>query len=189
MSNLNLSGLDKVKLKTPILLNSIDAGKAFQQFKETSDASDYITLKKAKAQNLKLSRSDKETFKKKPETPILLNSIEARKAFRQFKETTDARDYINLKKAKAQHLNYGCCGNQINPYDLYVNLISKLDLEGVSVIESNNAPFSCPTTIDPSGVPFLDYVVDPSGTLFGNTPCGLYNYVELMVYNPPTNTT
>ena len=139
--------------------------------------------------NLSLSGFAPATFKKKPKKPILLNSIEARKAFRQFKETSDASDYINLKKAKAQHLDYGCCGNQINPYDLYINLISKVDLSSVSVIQNNNAPFSSPTTIDPSEVPFLNYIVDPSGTLFGNTPCGLYNYVELMVYNPPTNTT
>jgi hypothetical protein len=127
------------------------------------------------------------TFKKNPKKPVFIHSLQAKKAFRSFREPLDASDYIIKRKGKAQNLNYGCCGNMINPYDLYVNLISKLDLKGVTVIQSNNLASlgESPTEIDPNVVPFLDYIVDPSGALFGNTPCGINNFVELMVYDAP----
>jgi len=104
--------------------------------------------------------------------------------FGKFKESISASDYTRIQKIKAQKLNYNIFGNIINPYDLYVNLISKLDLSGVSVIQSNEN-FSSPTSINTSSVPFIDYTIDPSGELFGNTVCGINNYVEYMVYNPP----
>jgi len=61
-------------------------------------------------------------------------------------------------------------------------------LEGVPVI----ADFSgnvVPATITQSAIPFLDYNIDPSGVLFGNTICGINNYVSFMVYNSPYATT
>ena len=61
-------------------------------------------------------------------------------------------------------------------------------MEGVPVI----ADFSgnvVPSTITQSAIPFLDYNIDPSGVLFGNTICGANNYVSFMVYNLPYQTT
>lgn len=124
--------------------------------------------------------------KKVPLKPVNSNIYQAKKTFRMFKEPISARDYTNQRKAEAQGLHYGSCGNLINPYDLYVNLISKFNLSGVCVIQNNDAPFNCPTTIDTNSVPFLDYEIDPSGSLFGNYMCGVNNFVKLMVYNPPS---
>ena len=29
------------------------------------------------------------------------------------------------------------------------------------------------------------YIIDPSGQLFGNTQCGVNNFLNYLVYNPP----
>jgi hypothetical protein len=131
-------------------------------------------------------KTPSKTCKKTPLKPVNSNIYQAKKTFRMFKESISSSDYTIQRKAEAQGLHYGFCGNLVNPYDLYVNLISKLDLSDVCVIQNNDAPFNCPTTIDPNAVPFLDYEIDPSGTLFGNTMCGVNNFVKLMVYNPPS---
>ena len=89
---------------------------------------------------------------------------------------------------RANSLKYYPCKNYFNKANLYVNLISKLDLEDVHVI----ADFSgnvIPSTITQSAIPFLDYNIDPSGVLFGNTICGVNNFVSFMVYNSPYQTT
>ena len=37
-----------------------------------------------------------------------------------------------------------------------------------------------------SQVPFyFYYTIDPLGELFGKTPCGILNYTNYMVFNPP----
>lgn len=135
-------------------------------------------------------------------------------AFGVFKESQDAGEYINNKKAKASYcFATGCttnikvgsqsnkllfdlankliaypCTNSIDKTNLYINLITKLDLKGVSVV----ADFSgnvVPTTINASANPYLRYNIDPSGNLFGNTVCGFNNYVNYMVYAAPETTT
>jgi len=79
-----------------------------------------------------------------------------------------------------------------NKSNLASNLVTKLDLQNydstfVPVIEKNGNPSTVPTEIiiTPSTVPYLDYTIDPCGNLFGNTPCGLNNYRQYLVYNPP----
>jgi glycogen synthase len=69
---------------------------------------------------------------------------------------------------------------------LNINLITKLDLKGVPVI-ANFVTNLVPTTIENDAIPYLDYNIDPSGNLFGNTICGVNNFVHYMVYNPNTN--
>jgi len=130
--------------------------------------------------------------------------------FGTFNESLEAGEYIYNKKAKAtfcaankcvpstsvgtqgnllllntaNKLKYYPCTNFINKANLNINLITKLDLKDVSVIKdvSNN---EIPSTITLTAVPFLDYSIDPSGQLFGNTTCGINNYVSYMVYNTP----
>ena len=79
-----------------------------------------------------------------------------------------------------------------NNSNLNINLITKLDLKNVSVI-TNNLTGQTPTPIilnPASGIPYYtNYNIDPSGVLFGNTICGINNYEEFMVYNPPYVTT
>jgi hypothetical protein len=79
-----------------------------------------------------------------------------------------------------------------NKSNLAINLVTKLDLQNldssiVPVIEKNGIPSTVPTeiVITPLTVPYLDYTIDPCGNLFGNTPCGLNNYMQYLVYNPP----
>lgn len=101
-----------------------------------------------------------------------------------------------------------------NTRNLNINLITSLDLSNVTVVEStctqaSPIPIDPPTggehvefiaeTMDPTRfleqhVPMAEnvddgrytlYTIDPKGELFGNTPCGLNNYVNYMVINVP----
>lgn len=136
-----------------------------------------------------------------------------RPTFEVFNEPLDAGEYIKNKKAlttfcsanvckpsrkvntqsnmlllnRANYLNYYSCGN-IDTTNLYVNLLTTLDLNDVHVIQDNNAPFNSPTDIVPGATVYTDYIIDPSGNLFGNTTCGVNNYENYLVYNPPYKT-
>ena len=65
-------------------------------------------------------------------------------------------------------------------HHLNINLITKLDLTNVPVIQNfiNN---DIPTTIVLTSIPYLEYNIDPSGNLFGNTICGINNYEKYRV--------
>ena len=62
-----------------------------------------------------------------------------------------------------------------------------MDLTDVPVIQ-NFSTGATPTTITTTADPFLDYNIDPSGNLFGNTICGINNFVRYMVYDTSYNT-
>lgn len=76
--------------------------------------------------------------------------------------------------------NTKCCiyNDDIDYTKLNINLITKEDLEGVTVIETFPRGVY-PTTIDPNlNTPFYEnYTIDPKGELFGNTCCGINNYL------------
>lgn len=132
----------------------------------------------------------------------------ANKTFGQFKEPTNAGSYVLNKKANAtfcranactpsitvntqgnllllrnaNRLKYYNCANSFNKANLNINLLTKLDLTNVTVVEPvTQQIFPIPST--PS--PYLEYIIDPTGALFGNTLCGINRYVSYMVYNPP----
>jgi hypothetical protein len=136
-------------------------------------------------------------------------------AFGVFKESQDAGEYIRNKTATTTFCNPNICvpsrtvntennllllrrSNRLtfykNGYDsfnklnLNMNLISKVDLLGVPVMQSNTTPFETPVNISSTAVPYTDYLIDPSGLLFGNTICGLNNYLDFVVYNPHCST-
>ena len=67
-------------------------------------------------------------------------------------------------------------------------MITKLDLKDVPVIEDFSGNV-VPSTINTVVNPYLRYNIDPSGNLFGNTVCGINNFVNYMVYNPKYSTT
>jgi hypothetical protein len=133
---------------------------------------------------------------------ISIHYMAANKAFGQFHEPNSAQDYILNKKAKttfcganmctpsitvntqgnllllkkSNALKYYNCINSFNKANLNINLLTKLEvstpvLTPSSIVEPNPVP------------PYLYYTIDPSGVLFGNTPCGLNNYVSFMLYN------
>jgi hypothetical protein len=142
---------------------------------------------------------------------VLSNGVKGsgKSAFGVFSEPKTASDYLYDKKAKttfclankcipsrkvntesnllllnrANNLKYYPCKNFFNKANLNVNLITKLDLKDVPVI-ANFSDNAVPTTVTQSAIPFLDYNIDPNGLLFGNTICGVNNYVSFMVYNP-----
>jgi len=135
------------------------------------------------------------------------------KAFGVFSEPLDSGHYTYNKKAKSVYCFANGCNtgiklgsqsnrllfnmstkfnaypyaNSINKTNLYINLITELDLKGVPVI-ANLSGNIVPTTIDKSVVPYLTYNIDPSGNLFGNTVCGFNNYVNYMVCATPKTT-
>jgi hypothetical protein len=80
--------------------------------------------------------------------------------------------------------NYNCCNNtdgrliNIDYTKLNINLITKEDLKDVDVIETFPQGKN-PTTINPNiTTPFYqNYTIDPKGELFGNTCCGVNNFL------------
>lgn len=137
------------------------------------------------------------------------NSSSANKAFGVFSEPQNAGDYIYNKKAKSTYCNAKFCTrsltvgsesnyllfkrakkmrvypclNSINKANLNINLITKLDLTSVPVIQDFSNNQICPTTITTTTTPYLQYNIDPSGNLFGNTICGINNWEKYMVYS------
>lgn len=113
---------------------------------------------------------------------------------------------LNTAKRLNQPVKY-------NYDNLDINLVTKLVLTGVPVIQ-NNATGACPASIElPTGAThaefiadpadptnfiethltavymddyrYTTYTIDPSGNLFGNTECGLENWKNYLVLEPP----
>ena len=101
-------------------------------------------------------------------------------------------DLLLLKKS---NYLYNKCGSyNFNKTNLNINLFTKLDLTDVKVI-ANFKTGQSPTKIIPlmsststylaANPYFILYKIDPCGVLFGNTTCGVNNYQNFIVYNPP----
>jgi hypothetical protein len=140
------------------------------------------------------------------------NSSSGKKAFGVFSEPQEAGEYIYNKKAKATYCSNTCspslkfgsesnrllfktsykmgvypCLNSIDKANLNINLITQLDLTGVPVIQDFSNNQICPSTITTTTTPYLQYNIDPSGNLFGNTICGINNWEKYMVYDASYN--
>jgi len=89
---------------------------------------------------------------------------------------------------KANRIYFSRCQDPYNTANLNINLVTVLDLSGVPVIQESASPFSVPTTLDITSTPYLDYTIDPSGNLFGNTVCGTDNFQNYLLFNPPYTT-
>ena len=89
-----------------------------------------------------------------------------------------------LKKANA--IYFGVCQDPYNTANLNINLVTVLDLSGVPVIQQND-PYAVPAQLDVTSTPYLDYVIDPCGNLFGNTICGTNNYQNYLKFNINSN--
>jgi len=61
-------------------------------------------------------------------------------------------------------------------------------LKDVPVIEDFSGNI-VPSTINIISNPYLRYNIDPSGNLFGNTDCGINNFVKYLVNNSKYKTT
>jgi hypothetical protein len=135
------------------------------------------------------------------------NYYKAKPTFAQFKEPLVASDYTSRKKIKysfcspnichpnkniysesnflmlktANNLATNPCG-QIDKTQLYINLITKLELNNDITVILDNSGNIVPAIIDPNSVSFLRYNVDPSGVLFGNDLCSIENWEKYLVY-------
>ena len=89
---------------------------------------------------------------------------------------------------KANKIYFRRCQDPYNTANLNINLVTVLDLSGVPVIQESRTPYSVPTTLNVSVAPYLNYTIDPSGNLFGNTVCGTDNFQNYLKFNPPYTT-
>jgi len=111
----------------------------------------------------------------------------AQPTFQSNKESINAGDYIAKKTASTTFCNPSCPSSRLvgasyqhlynlrtstrikkqgilptyNNWDLNINLFTKMNLEGITVISSSG-------------------VIDPSGVLFGDTECGINNFENLL---------
>lgn len=93
-----------------------------------------------------------------------------------------------LTLRRANRLAFYPCLDEFDKNQLYSNLYTKLDLTGTNIpvitkfdITGNKTP----AQIDPNNLtPYLSYDIDVSGNLFGNSRCGINNYLNYVVYNP-----
>ena len=135
--------------------------------------------------------------------------------FARVKESTYASDYIRNKRAaytfcspnvcvsnknvysqsnllllrRANRIAFYPCLDNFNKTQLYSNLYTKLDLTGTNIpviVKFDPTGNKNPAQIDPTDTkPYLSYDIDVSGNLFGNSRCGINNYLNYVVYNPP----
>lgn len=91
----------------------------------------------------------------------------------QFKNAEERQMYL---KNVANKCNNNVCNKNIynntylfdnNKYNLQMNLVSYINMTNVNVLNTTNA----------SLIPY-GYTIDPSGQLFGNTACGINNYID-----------
>jgi hypothetical protein len=143
--------------KTTYSGTTTNGAQAFGQSSTNQTAGDYISNKKS---NLTLCNS-KICL---PRTPTINQS-----------------NYLLLKKA-----NYIRYSNATNPQgssknNLASGLTTTIDLLNVPVIQ--NTLGESPTTISTSAIPYLTYVIDPSGVMFGDSICGLNDINNFRIIN------
>jgi len=135
------------------------------------------------------------------------SNYSAKPTFAQVNEPVDAGQYIIKKKTKYSFCQPNICHPNKNVYsqsnllmlkaantmkfypsndfdknELYINLYTKLDLSGNIPVISDLSGNIFPVIINTSVTPYLTYNIDPSGVLFGNTPCGINNYVNYLTF-------
>ena len=137
-------------------------------------------------------------------------SYMGKNTFGTFKESQDAGEYILNKKTtasfcnpnvcvpnralltqsnrlllrKANNIYFGTNQDHYNRSNLNINLVTKLNLSDVPVIIDTSGNY--PVQLDVTSIPYLDYTIDPSGNLFGDTICGTNNFQNYLQFNPPT---
>jgi hypothetical protein len=137
------------------------AKKDFGTFIEVQNAGEYITNKTAKATYC---------FPNKCKRSI---NVGSQNNYLMYKKSINNRKRLN-------------CISSINNTNLYINLITKLDLKNVPVIEDFSGNIVPSSIVDSNLIiPYLEYNIDPEGKLFGNTICGYNNFFKYLVYNSP----
>lgn len=142
--------------------------------------------------------------------PFSLNN--GKNTFAQFKDSMDSSEYIHNKKmsfltckpryctpnnnlhSQSNYLNFKKTAyiasnpcNSIDSTQLYINLITQLDLSYDETVVTDLSGNTHPVTVDPSEKPYLKYNIDPSGNLFGDSVCGIDNWQNYVRPNPNPN--
>ena len=143
--------------KTTYSGTTVNGSKAFGHLSSMRFASDYISKKKA--------------------TLLLCHS----KICLPKTQSINHTNYLLLKKT-----NYTKYSNATNPQGTNKNqlasgLTTRIDLLNVPVIQNNTG--ESPTTLNSSSIPYLSYVIDPSGVIFGNGICGLNDINDFRIIN------
>ena len=99
--------------------------------------------------------------------------------FKLNKITTNSENNLLLQNKLLRNKKYN---KSYNTSNLNINLYTELDLSNVNVIQEKETKIT-PTTISPCSTFYDTYTIDPSGALFGNTPCGIQNFVHFQVPN------
>jgi hypothetical protein len=119
-----------------------------------------------------------------------------KQCFGNLKTLDNTSDYLQKKKRRLVNFNYDAKYKdtydfyylnrhnvpmkQLNTTNLIYNLYSKENLQNVNVLTNKNSGQVNPY-INPSLGPFYKYYkIDPLGQLFGNSQCGINNYVHYM---------
>ncbi len=132
--------------------NIYPAKPAFGATNESDDAGNYIQNKTAKA-----------SFCNALKCPQKINGI-------------SQSDYLQIRQAR--YLGNFRCKPQFGNLNLNSNLYTTMNLENVCVINSL-ATNTCPNTkVNPSSVFYTTYQIDPNGSLFGNSQCGIYSFLQ-----------
>jgi hypothetical protein len=97
------------------------------------------------------------------------------------KISVNSQSNLNMYN-KSKLINYYANMASVKKNNLNMNLMTKLDLLNVPVIQQND-PYMVPTDINRYYVPYTQYTIDPNGYLFGNDTCGINNYLNYIVYN------
>jgi hypothetical protein len=84
------------------------------------------------------------------------------RAFGVTKESKSSSDYIASKQKVKCYQFKPIYKEESNTNNLNVNLITKLDLEFIQIVNETGT-------------------IDPNGSLFGNTPCEKQNYLRYLV--------
>lgn len=136
-------------------------------------------------------------------TYTFMPTIFGNRSFGVFAEPSCASDYTQSKRAqimktpsqKTTKLSGGIHTSNrksapihcdIYPFekkDLIVNLYSKEDLQDVTTLcKGTNVCAQSSPNIDSTKVPFCqNYIIDPTGALFGSSQCGINNFTNYMV--------
>ena len=119
----------------------------------------------------------------------------AKQCFGNLQNYNNANDYLLHKKQRLLKFNHNIKYKntydyyylnrqnlpikQFNTSNLIYNLYSQENLQNVNVLTNSNGQVN--PYINPSLNPFYKYYkIDPLGELFGNTQCGINNFVNYM---------
>jgi hypothetical protein len=86
----------------------------------------------------------------------------SRVAFGVTKESKSSSDYLVSKKKVKCYQSKPLHKNEYYTNRLAVNLITKLDLAFIEVVDDNGN-------------------IDPNGSMFGNKPCEKHNYLRFLI--------